>query len=301
MADIVLNLVTPTITGSPAGVAISLDLTIGNTPNTDGSYTVTAASGTYKSTDASGTVQTLNMSLASGSIDGADDELFLNGGPKFDLGGITFTTNGDPEAASYAGSSPTADPQDVNLFYTGATTSLGDEAFTTDLYGIDTQSVTYLTEPLVNGVAAKGTASDPSSVQIENPVSVGTIEAQGPTPTDGSIDATVTVGPTALTGVLLEAQGAALIDVQAGATVVDSTAELVNGGAIQFETAFAGPVKFVGAGNTLNSFAAWGCLADNRLRSHRRHRPARHRNHERLGAAIFGVFRRYDCQLHRIG
>ena len=137
-----------------------------------------------------------------------------------------------------------------HLFYTGGTTILGNESFTTDLYGIDTPTVTYLTEPDVSTVVAEGTAA-PSSVLIENAVSLGTIEAVGPTPTGGSIDATVTVGPTTLTGDLLEAQGAALIDVQAGATIVDSTVKIVDGGAIQFETAFAGPADFVGAGNTL--------------------------------------------------
>ena len=134
MTDIVINLVSQATTpdGQPA-VTISLDLTIGNTPNGDGSYTVTAASGTYVSTDASENATTLSMSLAPGSIDGADNELFLNGGAKFDLGGITFTTTnltttpptpGDPNAATFAGSLDAATytgplqtyPQDVNLF-----------------------------------------------------------------------------------------------------------------------------------------------------------------------------------------
>jgi len=269
VTDIVINLVSQATTpnGQPA-ITISLDLTIGNTPNGDGSYTVTAASGTYVSTDASENATTLSMSLAPGSIDGADNELFLNGGAKFDLGGITFTTTnltttpptpGDPNAATFAGSLDAATytgllqtyPQDVNLFYTGGTTILGNESFTTNLYGIDTPTVTYLTEPDVSTVVAEGTAAAPSSVLIENAVSLGTIEAVGPTPTGGSIDAKVTVGPTTLTGDLLEAQGAALIDVQAGATIVDSTVKIVDGGAIQFETAFAGPADFVGAGNTL--------------------------------------------------
>ena len=252
MADIVLNLISAAnAQGGQPAVAISLDLTIGNTPNANGSYTVTAASGTYTTTDASGAAQSLAMSLAPGSIDGADNELFLNGGPLFDLGGITFATNGDPDGATYTGENTTGYPQDVNLFYTGSTTTYGGETFVSDLYGIDTKPVSYLIQPVVNDIVANGSDASESSVQVENALMGGTIEALGSTTPGASIDATVTVDQTTLTGVLLEAQGAGLVDVQSSATVVDSTAEIANGGAIQFETAFSGAVEFSGSGNTL--------------------------------------------------
>ena len=123
-------------------------------------------------------------------------------------GGMTFATNGDPDAATYVGSS-TVYPQDVNLFYTGSTTSLGGETFVTDSIRNSQAPVTYLTEPYVTDIVANGTASAPDSVQIENAITVGTIEAIGQTPTGAGVDATVTVGPTTLTGVLLEATGGA--------------------------------------------------------------------------------------------
>ena len=209
VADIDLTLVSAANSGQPA-VTISLDLAVGNTPNADGSYTVSAASGTYTAAGQ----PPLDISLSPGGVDGADNELFLNGGPLFDLGGLTFTTNGDPNAATYVGSS-TAYPQDINLFYTGSTTSLGNETFGVDLYGIDTAPVTYLIQPDVNNIVASGTELAPSSVQIANAITGGTIEAEGSTTPGAGVDSTVTVGPTTLTGVLLEATGAGLVDVQA--------------------------------------------------------------------------------------
>ncbi len=251
MSDVILNLVSiaSSQTGLP-NVSFTLDLTIGDTANANGSYTVTAAAGTYTFTDASGTVQSLGVSLESGSIDGADDELFLNGAPLVDLGGITFATSGLPNGATYAGSS-SAYPQDINLFYTGSTTSLGGESFATNVYGIDTAPVTYLIQPVVNDIV-NGSGSIASNVVIANTtVTNETIGAEGSTAAGASLGATVTIEGATLTGVLLDAQGASLIDVQAGSTVQDSTAEMANGGAIQFETAFSGAVQFFGAGDKL--------------------------------------------------
>lgn len=113
-----------TTTGQPA-IAVDITLTISNTANSDGSYTVTNASGTYGSLTVTG--------LAPLSTDGSDNELFLNGQPFVDFGGITFVTNGTPSAAA---SGPAAD---VNFYYTATTIQPN------DVYAVDTAPVSAAT------------------------------------------------------------------------------------------------------------------------------------------------------------
>ncbi|WP_374547862.1 Hint domain-containing protein [Rhodoblastus sp.] len=111
-------------TGQPA-IAVDIILTISNTANSDGSYTVTSASGTY------GALQVIGVTAA--STDGSDNKLFLNGQPFVDFGGITFVTNGTPNAA---GTGPAAD---VNFFYTGT------GATPNNVYAVDTATPSAVT------------------------------------------------------------------------------------------------------------------------------------------------------------
>jgi Hint domain len=117
-----------TTTGQAAIVG-DITLTISNTANSDGSYTVTNASGTYGSLTVTG--------LAPLSTDGSDNELFLNGQPFVDFGGITFVTNGTPSAAA---SGPAAD---VNFFYTATTIQPN------NVYAVDTATASAATTALV--------------------------------------------------------------------------------------------------------------------------------------------------------
>ena len=138
--------------------------------------------------------------------------------------------------------------------------------------------VTYMTEPNVSNIVANGTASDPSSVLIEKRHHTrshrgGRTDANQRKRRCNS-DRGQSGGPTTeSTGVLLEAQGAALIDVQAGATVVDSTAEIANGGTIQFETAFSGPVTFSARGTRWFYRSPATSRSDLRFRRHRYDKP----------------------------
>ncbi len=117
--------------GQPATELI-LDLTLSGTLNSDGSYTVTAATGSF------GALQIIG--LAPLGTDGSDNELFLNGAPYVSFGGITFVTNGTPDGATALGQT-SANPADLNLFYTGTSIAPNDE------YGLDTPQVTALSEP----------------------------------------------------------------------------------------------------------------------------------------------------------
>ncbi len=129
------------------GIALSVDLTLSGAANSDGSYTVTGLAANSSSNYYGATTIT---GLAPVNTDGSDDKIFLNSalnnGGLVDLGGITFTTGGSPGGASLAGSSPGTNSGDINLFYTGSTTLLGNESFTADSYAIDTApAATYLT------------------------------------------------------------------------------------------------------------------------------------------------------------
>jgi hypothetical protein len=108
-------------TGQPA-IAVNITLTISNKQNADGSYTVTAATGTYGTLKITG--------LAPVNTDGSDNKLFLNGSNLVDFGGITFVTNGTPGGAG------TASSADVNFFYTGTSLSPNNS------YAIDTATPT---------------------------------------------------------------------------------------------------------------------------------------------------------------
>lgn len=125
--------------------ALNLTFTINDAQNSNGSYTVTSASGTYMWT-ASGISSTVNITgVTPAGIDGSDNELFVgNGIAVVDLGGVTLTTSGQPAAATYLGGS-SAYNGDVNLFYTGSTSLLGVTALATNSFGVDTSPATYLT------------------------------------------------------------------------------------------------------------------------------------------------------------
>ncbi len=126
---------TDATTGQP--VSVNIVVTLNDTPNSDGSYTVTDATGTYGNLQITG--------VAPVNSDGSDNELFLNGGPIVDLGGITFTTNGAPDGATDDGAwsaNQTADPSEVNLFYTGTDGRFSDQ----DAYAIDTSTTSFVSD-----------------------------------------------------------------------------------------------------------------------------------------------------------
>jgi hypothetical protein len=125
-------------------VVLSLTFTLSATQNADGSYTVTSAAGTY-TTVANNQSTTINVTgLEAGSIDGADNKIFIgNGVAAVDLGGVTVTTDGQPNGATYVGGNSSY-PADINLFYTGSTNLLGTTLLTTGRFGVDTSPVTYL-------------------------------------------------------------------------------------------------------------------------------------------------------------
>jgi hypothetical protein len=106
------------IPGSPPGqpdVSVNIVLTLNDTPNGDGSYTVTSATGNY------GTFQITGLAGVGYSEDGSDNKLFLdgqNGGLAVDFGGITFVTNGSPDGATGQGAIPDA-PSNFNLYSSG--------------------------------------------------------------------------------------------------------------------------------------------------------------------------------------
>lgn len=138
MLQEVLTFAIPSGTAGQPATELTLDLTLSGTLNSDGSYTVTAATGSY------GALQIIG--LAPLGTDGSDNKLFLNGAPYVTFGGITVVTNGTPGGASQLGQT-NANAADINLFYTGTTIAPNNE------YAVDTPQVTSLPAP---------TASDPS-------------------------------------------------------------------------------------------------------------------------------------------
>ena len=118
---------TTTSNGQTTTTDLHVVLTLSDVANSDGSYTVTGATGSYGSLAITG--------LAPLNTDGSDNKLFPNGGPLVDFGGITFTTNGTIDgAAGYA-------VGDINLYYTG------DQRAPDNSYAIDTQTITVLPTP----------------------------------------------------------------------------------------------------------------------------------------------------------
>jgi hypothetical protein len=118
---------------------------------------------------------------------------------------------------------------------------------------------------LANGASLVGATT---GVLIDtSTVTNGFVRASGPL--DASIPgvnpaATVTVGNSTLDGVEVVARGAALVDLQSSTTVKGSTtANILDGGAVNFATAFNGAVQFSGAGAlTLAQKAYAGTITD---------------------------------------
>ncbi len=102
------------------------------------------------------------------------------------------------------------------------------------------------------GIIEANALSSPvaTSLQITGgSVTNGSIEASGSLVPSAPVDAMVTIDNTKLSGVAIVAQGAALVDVHANATVQGSTsASIIDGGTITFATAFNGNTLFTGAG-----------------------------------------------------
>jgi len=156
--DDILSFTIAATADAPA-IAVGADVTLSDTP-TDGSYTVLAISGSYGDLTITG--------LAPLDTDGSDNQIFLtgNGGALVDFGGITFSTNGTPDAATDLGTDASANPADVNLFYTF------DETTPNDVYAVDTAVIS----PLPTGVTetpacyCRGTLilTDRGEIPVEN-------------------------------------------------------------------------------------------------------------------------------------